>query len=153
MSIPKPSKWATTTMFQHLVQLPLRGLICNNTFESLSRLVIRIAVDDSKSMVRLSPKFGARLPTVRQLLGRARELNLEVVGVSFHVGSGCTRSSAFRQAIEDARRVFDVAVSHCDINATIIPVLFICSSSMQHWSLSECFGVPDETLGYWWRIF
>lgn len=119
-------------MFQHLVQLPLRGLICNNTFESLSRLVIRIAVDDSKSMVRLSPKFGARLPTVRQLLGRARELNLEVVGVSFHVGSGCTRSLAFRQAIEDARRVFDVAVSHCDTNTTIIPVLFICSSSMQH---------------------
>uniref|UniRef100_A0AAX7UXF9 Orn/DAP/Arg decarboxylase 2 N-terminal domain-containing protein n=1 Tax=Astatotilapia calliptera TaxID=8154 RepID=A0AAX7UXF9_ASTCA len=74
-----------------------------------AKLVIRIAVDDSKSMVRLSPKFGARLPTVRQLLGRARELNLEVVGVSFHVGSGCTRSSAFRQAIEDARRVFDVA--------------------------------------------
>uniref|UniRef100_A0A3Q4I605 Ornithine decarboxylase-like n=1 Tax=Neolamprologus brichardi TaxID=32507 RepID=A0A3Q4I605_NEOBR len=72
-----------------------------------AKLVIRIAVDDSKSMVRLSPKFGARLPTVRQLLGRARELNLEVVGVSFHVGSGCTRSSAFRQAIEDARRVFD----------------------------------------------
>ncbi|XP_063327019.1 ornithine decarboxylase-like [Pelmatolapia mariae] len=74
-----------------------------------AKLVIRIAVDDSKSMVRLSPKFGARLPTVRQLLDRARELNLEVVGVSFHVGSGCTRSSAFRQAIEDARRVFDVA--------------------------------------------
>uniref|UniRef100_A0A3Q2X3E5 Ornithine decarboxylase-like n=1 Tax=Haplochromis burtoni TaxID=8153 RepID=A0A3Q2X3E5_HAPBU len=72
-----------------------------------AKLVIRIAVDDSKSMVRLSPKFGARLPTVRQLLGRAIELNLEVVGVSFHVGSGCTRSSAFRQAIEDARRVFD----------------------------------------------
>uniref|UniRef100_A0A669DE00 Ornithine decarboxylase 1 n=1 Tax=Oreochromis niloticus TaxID=8128 RepID=A0A669DE00_ORENI len=74
-----------------------------------AKLVIRIAVDDSKSMVRLSPKFGARLPTVRQLLERARELNLEVVGVSFHVGSGCTKSSAFRQAIEDARCVFDVA--------------------------------------------
>ncbi|XP_041813871.1 ornithine decarboxylase-like isoform X2 [Chelmon rostratus] len=74
-----------------------------------AKLVLRIAVDDSESLFRLSPKFGARLATVGKLLERAGELGLEVTGVSFHVGSGCTASLAFKHAIEDARRVFDIA--------------------------------------------
>ncbi|XP_051245109.1 ornithine decarboxylase-like isoform X1 [Dicentrarchus labrax] len=74
-----------------------------------ARLVLRIAVDDTCSVIRLSSKFGARLGTVDKLLGRARELDLDVIGVSFHVGSGCTESSAFKQAIADARHVFDIA--------------------------------------------
>lgn len=73
--------------------------------------MLRIAVDDSKSLVRLSSKFGARLETVEKLLKRAGELDLEVIGVSFHVGSGCTDSLTFKQAITDARHVFDIAVS------------------------------------------
>lgn len=74
-----------------------------------TKLVLRIAVDDSKSLVRLSSKFGARLASVRKLLERAGELDLEVIGVSFHVGSGCTGGLAFKQAIADARHVFDIA--------------------------------------------
>lgn len=76
-----------------------------------AKLVLRIAVDDSKSLLRLGSKFGARLVSVGKLLERARELGSEVVGVSFHVGSECTGSVAFKQAIEDARRVFDIANS------------------------------------------
>lgn len=87
-------------------------------FECYSRLLLRIAVEDSSSSYRLSLKFGAGPDTAGQLLERAAELGLEVVGVSFHVGSKCSQSSAFRQAIADARRVFDTAVSaecffHC----------------------------------------
>ncbi|KAM9346590.1 ornithine decarboxylase-like [Symphorus nematophorus] len=74
-----------------------------------TKLVLRIAVDDSESMIRLSSKFGARLVSVGKLLERAGELNLEVIGVSFHVGSGCTGSLSFKQAIADARHVFDIA--------------------------------------------
>ncbi|XP_075942753.1 ornithine decarboxylase-like [Anarhichas minor] len=73
-----------------------------------AKLVLRIAVDDSASKIRLSSKFGARLESVGKLLGRAGELGLEVIGVSFHVGSGCTGSLPFKQAIADARRVFDM---------------------------------------------
>lgn len=77
-----------------------------------SRLLLRIAVDDSSSVYRLNKKFGAGLNTTGRLLKRAAELALEVVGVSFHVGSQCSQSLAFRQAIDDARQVFDIAVSH-----------------------------------------
>ncbi|KAI3360252.1 hypothetical protein L3Q82_014569 [Scortum barcoo] len=76
-----------------------------------AKLVLRIAVDDSKSLNKLSTKFGARLLSVGKLLERAGELGLEVIGVSFHVGSACTESLAFKQAIADARHVFDIANS------------------------------------------
>lgn len=79
--------------------------------ESPCRLVLRIAVDDSNSFIKLSSKFGARLEHVGRLLALAAELCLEVIGVSFHVGSSCTKSSVFKQAIADARHVFDKTVS------------------------------------------
>ncbi|XP_068192030.1 ornithine decarboxylase-like [Antennarius striatus] len=76
---------------------------------SKAKLVLRIAVDDSKSAFKLSLKFGAKMERVCQLLEHAKELDLKVIGVSFHVGSGCTDSRAFKQAIADARQAFDIA--------------------------------------------
>ncbi|XP_069742394.1 ornithine decarboxylase isoform X3 [Narcine bancroftii] len=73
-----------------------------------AKLVLRIATDDSKAICRLSVKFGATLKTSRLLLERAKELNVDVIGVSFHVGSGCTDAQTYDQAIADARFVFDV---------------------------------------------
>ncbi|TDL25554.1 ornithine decarboxylase [Rickenella mellea] len=73
-----------------------------------ARLVIRILTDDSKSLCRLGLKFGAPLVTVPGLLRKAKELGLNVVGVSFHVGSGCYDSNAFSDAIMRARSAFDM---------------------------------------------
>ncbi|XP_040283402.1 ornithine decarboxylase 1 [Bufo bufo] len=73
-----------------------------------AKLVLRIATDDSKAVCRLSVKFGATLKTSRTLLERAKELNVDIIGVSFHVGSGCTDPQTFVQAVSDARYVFDM---------------------------------------------
>lgn len=73
--------------------------------------MLRIATDDSKAVCRLSVKFGAPLKACRGLLERAKELGLDVIGVSFHVGSGCTDPETYTQAIADARCVFDMGVS------------------------------------------
>ncbi|XP_077344906.1 ornithine decarboxylase 1-like isoform X1 [Lithobates pipiens] len=73
-----------------------------------AKLVLRIATDDSKAVCRLSMKFGATLKTSRLLLERAKELNIDVIGVSFHVGSGSKDPQTFVQAISDARCVFDM---------------------------------------------
>ncbi|OBZ72018.1 Ornithine decarboxylase [Grifola frondosa] len=62
----------------------------------------------ARSLCRLGLKFGAPLVTVPALLGKAKELNLDVIGVSFHVGSGCYDSSAFEDAVMRARAVFDM---------------------------------------------
>lgn len=77
-------------------------------FHPTCKLVLRVLTDDSKSVCQLGIKFGAPLKDARRLLERAKELDLDVVGVSFHVGSGCTDPEAFRDAVVRARYAFDV---------------------------------------------
>ncbi|KAK1142806.1 Ornithine decarboxylase [Aspergillus melleus] len=74
-----------------------------------AELYLRILTDDSTSLCRLSMKFGASLDVARPLLELAHELELKVVGVSFHVGSGAEDPAAFFKAVQDARLVFDQA--------------------------------------------
>ena len=77
-----------------------------------AEIVLRILTDDSASLCRLSTKFGADLETANDLLCLARELSLNVVGVSFHIGSGAADPSAFAKAVTDAKWVFDQAAFH-----------------------------------------
>lgn len=74
-----------------------------------AQLLLRISTDDSKALCRLSLKYGAPLDTTFGLLQLAMELQLNVVGVSFHVGSGSYDPNAFVTAVMDARKVFDEA--------------------------------------------
>lgn len=74
-----------------------------------AQLVLRILTDDSTSLCRLSAKFGASLANTQGLLELAKELNLDVIGVSFHVGSGASDPASFTNAVRDARIVFDQA--------------------------------------------
>ncbi|KAJ9126084.1 hypothetical protein QFC24_002356 [Naganishia onofrii] len=73
-----------------------------------AKLVLRILTDDSKSLCRLGLKYGAPLATCPGLLALAVKLGLNVIGVSFHVGSGCKDSHQFNDAVWRARQVFDM---------------------------------------------
>ena len=77
-----------------------------------AELYLRILTDDSSSLCRLSLKFGASLDSTDGLLALARELGLNVVGVSFHVGSGASDPLAFLKAVKDAHWVFQQAATH-----------------------------------------
>lgn len=77
-----------------------------------AELFLRILTDDSSSLCRLSLKFGASLDSTDDLLALAKELELNVVGVSFHVGSGASDPAAFLRAVQDARSVFNQAERH-----------------------------------------
>jgi len=72
-----------------------------------AKLVLRIITDDTHAVCRLSTKFGAPLSDVRTLLATAQNLGLDVVGVSFHVGSGQCHVSAFTKSLESAKQVFE----------------------------------------------
>jgi len=74
-----------------------------------AELFLRILTDDSSSLCRLSDKFGASMDTTRDLLHLAKNLALNVVGVSFHVGSGASDPQSFAKAVQDSRVVFDEA--------------------------------------------
>jgi ornithine decarboxylase len=77
-----------------------------------AELFLRIMTDDTSSQCRLSMKFGASMDTTDSLLATAKELNLNVVGVSFHVGSGASDPVAFYKAVRDANFVFQQALVH-----------------------------------------
>lgn len=72
-------------------------------------VLLRIRTDDSKSLCQLGIKFGAPLKQCRDLLKVSQDLKLNVIGVSFHVGSGCYDPNAFGTAVLAARSVFDLA--------------------------------------------
>ena len=74
-----------------------------------AEVFLRIMVDDTSSLCRLSQKYGAPLDTTSELLDLAKHLDINLVGVSFHCGSGVSDPSAFTKAVEDARTVFDQA--------------------------------------------
>jgi ornithine decarboxylase len=72
-----------------------------------AKLVLRIVTDDSNAICRFSMKFGADMNTARHLLEKAREIDLEIIGISFHCGSGQMTSKAFVDAIQNARIIMN----------------------------------------------
>jgi len=72
-----------------------------------AELVLRILPDDSHSLMKFGSKFGAPQEIWEELLQEARELDLNVIGVSFHVGSGCYDAIAFSNTLHLARQLFD----------------------------------------------
>ncbi|KAL4128222.1 hypothetical protein PRIC2_007215 [Phytophthora ramorum] len=79
-----------------------------HTINPNAKLVLRVYVDDSNSICRLGTKFGAMVHDVPDILAHAKALNLDVMGVSFHVGSGCFNVEAYSNAVARARKVFDM---------------------------------------------
>lgn len=77
-----------------------------------ARMVIRIRCDAEEAQCPLGMKFGCD-PVVEapHLLRLAYELGINVVGVSFHAGSGCRDAPVFRRGIKGAREIFDFAAS------------------------------------------
>jgi ornithine decarboxylase len=73
------------------------------------QIIIRIVTDDRGSQCRLSSKFGAPKARWPNLLKAAKQHGLQVVGVSFHVGSGCRDASRYKLALQDCRELFDMA--------------------------------------------
>lgn len=81
-------------------------------FHPNAQLVIRIRCDAEVAQCNLGMKFGCdALSEAPRLLRLARSLDLAVVGVSFHVGSGCGEAPVFGRAILAARQLFDLGNS------------------------------------------
>ena len=77
------------------------------------QMILRILVPDDQSTVPLGEKFGAPPDRVQALTEEALELGFDVIGVSFHCGSGCHDAEAFGNAIKIAKVAID------DINIVI----------------------------------
>lgn len=78
-------------------------------FHEKAELVLRIKVDDSASLCKFNSKFGVKMKGVEDIFKVASAAKLNIIGVSFHVGSGCMDVTAFYDAISRCRKVFDIA--------------------------------------------
>jgi len=76
-------------------------------YHPYANLILRIKVDDAGSRCRFGCKFGCEVSDVRRILDIAKTLQINIVGISFHVGSGCSDYEKYRSAIRAARECFD----------------------------------------------
>jgi ornithine decarboxylase len=79
------------------------------------KLILRLYANDPTAQCILSNKFGAFRNEWEPILKRAQALNMNIVGVSFHVGSGACNPDAFADAIIQARSLFDMAVQYGNV--------------------------------------
>lgn len=93
------------TVFDSHDELLKISKIPNQKFE----LLLRIATDDKDSMCRFSNKFGANPKEAEKLLIYAQSLGLPVVGVSFHVGSGCGDVKTYSKSLANVADIFEIA--------------------------------------------
>ena len=84
-------------------------------------ILIRIKTDDSKSKCKFNCKFGVDLDDVKEILELGKILNLNINGVSFHVGSGCEDPFVYQTALSDCKKVFEIAKT-LEINMTTIDI-------------------------------
>jgi len=81
-------------------------------YHPYAKLVLRILVDDSKSKLPFGSKFGCPKDNLSGVFNLAKILNLNIIGISFHVGSCCGNAASYADAIVLAREVFDIGKTH-----------------------------------------
>jgi diaminopimelate decarboxylase len=86
-----------------------------------AKIVLRIKTNDTNAMSKLSFKFGMEKHEFEIAINLCKELNLNLVGVSFHVGSNTKDVNAFSIALDDCRYVFDIAYDK-KINLSILDI-------------------------------
>jgi ornithine decarboxylase len=77
-----------------------------------AEMVLRILPDDSHSLMKFGTKFGAPSESWEELFTEANKLGIKIIGVSFHVGSGCFDAIAYAHALSLARSAFDMASTY-----------------------------------------
>lgn len=76
-----------------------------------ARVYVRLAVDNSGAVMPLDGKFGVDADLALELCDMARELGLNPIGLSFHVGSQCLSVANFVKAIAACGDAWKAAVA------------------------------------------
>jgi ornithine decarboxylase len=84
-------------------------------------LVLRISANDTMSLLPFGYKFGARKDDAFALIAACAELKANLVGISFHVGSGCYSPVGFIDTLHRAREMFYEAEKY-GINLSLLDI-------------------------------
>jgi ornithine decarboxylase len=110
-------------------------------YYSKARILLRIKTNDMYSASKLSFKFGMEKHEIELALQECKKLNLNLVGVSFHVGSKATDINAFTTAFNDARYVFDLAYN-LGIKLSILDI----GGGFTYQTVKEFYKVINQTI-------
>lgn len=89
-------------------------------YHPLAKVVLRIRCDAKNAKWVLGVKFGALPKDAPVLIDLASQLSLDLVGISFHVGSCCYEPEVFERCIDIGRQLFDLAESKHGIKMKIL---------------------------------
>ena len=120
-----PCKDVDHLLFARDNNLPMTVVDSVEEMEKLKRycpnvnILCRIAVSNEYSRVLLGNKFGCSENKAGDIIKAARSLNLNLCGVSFHVGSACGNAEGFVHALQKAHETCR-RISDSGLNAKII---------------------------------
>jgi len=77
-----------------------------------AELVVRLLPDDSSAACQFGKKFGAGLEELPGIFQTAKDLNLNLIGASYHIGSGPSQTKPFYDAVVLARQAFNLAETY-----------------------------------------
>ncbi|KAK9497526.1 hypothetical protein O3M35_004230 [Rhynocoris fuscipes] len=86
-----------------------------------AKVVLRIRADAIEANVPLGIKFGCEPEQAREVIATAAKLQLNLVGFSFHVGTGCKEPGAYPRAIRIALSLIPTA-NEFGYNLTILDI-------------------------------
>ncbi len=77
-----------------------------------ARILLRLAVDDSQSLCKFNIKFGCKSEDIRNMIQHVSNLGLNLVGFSFHVGSGCSSADTYYDALRRCKEAQKIAYEY-----------------------------------------
>ena len=131
------------------------------TFDSISELeklqthapsmkcLIRLKVDNPTARVQLGLKYGAAKSEYTDLIDAAYDMNINIVGTSFHVGSASKDPIVFMHGLNYSRDVFDYAkkkgyiMDILDIGGGFTKDTFTDCSNIINYGLDKHFNDPE----------
>ena len=102
----------TLMTFDSICELDKIARICTELDITNVQLVLRIYANDPDARCNLSDKYGAEIDEWTSLLMHAKSLHLQIIGISFHIGSGAANPEIFKEAILSSRKLYNDAQTH-----------------------------------------
>lgn len=101
------TKGITLTTFDTVCELEKIARVCPEM-----HCVLRIYAKDPDARCQFAHKFGCPPEEWCNILQTAQKYNVNIVGISFHVGSGASSGKAYYNAIKSARSFYDLAATY-----------------------------------------
>lgn len=91
-------------------------------FHPNCKAVLRLYNNCDSALYKLTAKYGALKEEIPNILRKALEANIEVVGISFHVGTNSQDANVFRVALEEVQDIFKMAAKDMQMRFTLVDV-------------------------------